>query len=284
MDARIANSDSVQQCAAPFNAIHHVEDVSGSGTITEPVTLQQAKDYLRMEGFADDGSQIVQEDPITVTLADGSLTLQDNRLIGKSILSLSRSGTVYYEDTVVGNLRFTFNSTTGTVAFEVTGNTGGELVGIQYGAAGTSSGNVFTFDDTLIEQMITEGRMWVEKYTGIHVVQKYLIVTMTNQTGYYPIPGPVIGDIVMKDKSGNVLSTDEYIGSLFRKINTNQSQMITLEYTAGYSTDVPDWVKSAVLAYVTWAYEHRGEENGLPGSPVRAAAICRPHRRVQSWA
>jgi len=200
MDARIANSDSVQQCAAPFNAIHHVEDVSGSGTITEPVTLQQCKDYLRMESFDAGGN------------------------------------------------------------------------------------NDFTFDDTLIEQQITEGRMWVEKYTGIHVVQKDLQVIMTNQTGFSPIPGPVIGDIVMKDKDGNVLTTEEYIGSLFRKINTNQEQRVTLEYTAGYSTDVPDWVKNAILAYVAWAYEHRGDENGLPGSPVRAAAICRPHRRVQSWA
>lgn len=37
-----------------FNAIHNVEDVSGSGGVTEPVTLQEAKDYLRLSGFQPD--------------------------------------------------------------------------------------------------------------------------------------------------------------------------------------------------------------------------------------
>lgn len=53
MNAR-NNSDKLQPCNSTFNAIHNVEDITGSGTITEPVSLQQLKDYLRLNGFQPD--------------------------------------------------------------------------------------------------------------------------------------------------------------------------------------------------------------------------------------
>lgn len=51
MNAR-NNSDKLQPCAGVnYNTIHNVEDITGSGSVSEPVSLQQAKDYLRLDGF-----------------------------------------------------------------------------------------------------------------------------------------------------------------------------------------------------------------------------------------
>lgn len=55
MNAR-NNSDKLCStgCSNNFNAIHNVEDITGSGSVTEPVSLQEAKDYLRLSGFMPD--------------------------------------------------------------------------------------------------------------------------------------------------------------------------------------------------------------------------------------
>lgn len=172
------------------NQIINVDEDFESGDITEPVTLQQTKDYLRLGGFVSD----------------------DNGEQG------------------------------------------------------------FDFDDTLIEAMITEARMWVEKYTGQYLVPRTLTVVLLNQAGYIELPGPVDGTITWADDA-----TPEMVGS---KIKTKYGCELTATYDVGY-TEFPKWVENSILAYLAWAYENRGDEQA--GSPERAAAIARPHRRVQSW-
>jgi len=179
----------------------NVDEDFDSGDITEPVTLTQAKNYLRLEGFTSDES--------------------------------------------------------------------GE--------------QEFDFDDTLIEAMITEGRMWVEKFTGQFIVPRTLTVALLNQAGYYELPGPLIGSVVLTDSEGDTIESTDYtiIGNQYPKIVDKFCNRITATYEAGY-TDYPKWVEDSILAYVAWAYEHRGDEE-LPGSPIRAAAIARPYRRVKAW-
>lgn len=95
---------------ARYNHIYLVENVDEeSGPVVEPVTLQEVKDYIRLEGFTPDDDS-------------------------------------------------------------------------------PSSG--FDFDDTLIEELITEGRVWVEKYTGVHLIPKQLQVFLLNQAGMIELPGP----------------------------------------------------------------------------------------------
>lgn len=50
MNAR-RNEDKMQPSTINYNSIENVEDITGSGTITEPVILVIAKDYLRLGGF-----------------------------------------------------------------------------------------------------------------------------------------------------------------------------------------------------------------------------------------
>lgn len=51
MNARNNSDRLCQPSTVNYNEIVNVEDVSGSGTITEPVTLQDVKDYLRLDTF-----------------------------------------------------------------------------------------------------------------------------------------------------------------------------------------------------------------------------------------
>lgn len=170
----------------------------GSGAITEPVTLAEVKDYLRLQGFTSDES--------------------------------------------------------------------GE--------------QEFDFDDSLLEDMISEGREWVEKYTGQYLVSRTLTIVLLNQAGYFELPGPKTGDLTLYDEDDVEIDTDNYtiIGTTYPKIKTCFDDQITAIYEAG---ETSAWGQNAIKAYVAWAYENRGDE--AAGSPERAAAICRPHRKLRSW-
>ena len=170
------------------NQIINVDEDFESGDITEPVTLQQTKDYLRLGGFVSD----------------------DNGEQG------------------------------------------------------------FDFDDTLIESMITEARMWVEKYTGQYLVPRTLTVVLLNQAGYIELPGPVVGTITWADDA-----EPEMVGS---KIKTKYDCELTATYDVGY-TEFPKWVENSILAYVADHYEWRGDDKA-PAPNERAAQIARPYRRV----
>ena len=170
------------------NQIINVDEDFESGDITEPVTLQQTKDYLRLGGFVSD----------------------DNGEQG------------------------------------------------------------FDFDDTLIESMITEARMWVEKYTGQYLVPRTLTVVLLNQAGYIELPGPVVGSITWTDDA-----EPEMVGS---KIKTKYGCELTATYDVGY-TEFPKWVENSILAYVADHYEWRGDDKA-PAPNERAAQIARPYRRV----
>ena len=171
-----------------INQIINVDEDFESGDITEPVTLQQTKDYLRLGGFVSD----------------------DNGEQG------------------------------------------------------------FDFDDTLIESMITEARMWVEKYTGLYLVPRTLIVVFLNQAGYIELTGPVAGTITWADDA-----EPEMVGS---KIKTKYGCELTATYDVGY-TEFPKWVEDSILAYVADHYEWRGDDKA-PAPNERAAQIARPYRRV----
>lgn len=183
------------------NQIINIEEDFDSGGVTEPVTLLQVKEYLRLNGFGSEDS--------------------------------------------------------------------GE--------------QEFDYDDVLIESMITEARMWVEKYTGRFIVPRSLTVVLLNQAGYIRLPGPVAGTLVIKDDNGDTIVAEDYevIGASFPKIETKFSNRISATYDVGYST-FPKWAENSIMAYIADHYEYRGDD--LPPAPnERAAQIARPYREVQSW-
>lgn len=153
------------------------------------------------------------------------------------------------------------------------------------GSEDDSPGDEFDFDDELIEDLITEGRVWVEGFTGLHLVQKSLQVVLLNQAGGIEIPGPVTGEIVIKDKDGETIDSEDYefIATKFPKLQTAFCDKITLEYEAGYTPEtIPRGLKSAIKSFVADSFEHRGDDKA-PASRERAADKARPYRRISPW-
>ena len=148
-----------------INQIINVEEDFASGDVAEPVTLQQVKNYLRLEGSPVDNEGIAAQEPINLTLLENETTV--TAPAGKVILALTREGTGYSQSDTLANRRFTYDLETGVVEFLTAGNAGGENINILYGnITGNVGDDSFNFDDTLIESMITEARMWIEKFTG----------------------------------------------------------------------------------------------------------------------
>lgn len=182
-----------------INRLINVDEDFDSGEVTEPVTLQEVKDYLRLGGFVSDDS--------------------------------------------------------------------GE--------------QEFDFDDTLLEAMISEGRMWLEKFTNQFIVPRSITAVLLNQAGGFQLKGPVSGAVVYTDNDDVVITTLTVVGDKYPKIISRYgsclTDRITATYEAGYGT-YPAWVGNAVKAYVADHYEWRGDDKS-PAPNERAAAIARAHRK-----
>ena len=192
---------------ARYNHIYLVENVGeDSSPVTEPVTLQEVKDYIRLEGFTPDDD---------------------------------------------------------------------------------SPSDQFDFDDALILDLISEGRRWVEKYTGVSLIPKQLQVFLLNQAGMIELPGPVTGAIVITKENSDVIADTDYklIGTQFPKLVTRFDYRLQLDYAAGYTVQtIPAGLKDAIKAYVAYAYEHRGDEMDDKALTESAARKARPYRRLTLWA
>lgn len=243
------------------NIIHEVNDLT-SGTPVEPVTLQEVKDYLRLEGFLGvddsgdaDTSGIVIQDPLELTLAEGATTVTSSLLNGSTIVSLTRSGTGYSQGDTVANLRFTHVGN--TITFLTAGGTGGEPVVVVYGTPQSNASNsAYYFDDNLIEELITATREQIEASTGLHLVPKELQVYLTNEAGRIELPGPVTSTPTATDSEGNSIEITTF-GGQFKKLLTTGCNMI-VSYSAGYTT-IPKGLKVDMLRCIANVYINRGD-------------------------
>ena len=273
---------------ARYNLIENIE-AEETGSVVEPVSLAEMKSYLRLEGFSNYATAGIDiQAPLTLILLAGLFSVQSNVLIGATIITLAREGTTYTGTTgTPGNRQYVHNTVTGTITFLFAGEAGNEVIDIAYGTATTdfAQADEFDFDDTLIQDLINEGRVWAERYTGLHLVPKTLTVVLLNQAGMIELPGPVTGTISIKDKEGNVIPSTGYkfIGVKFPLLETKFDDRITLEYAAGYAA-CPDGLKNAIKAYVAEHYEHRGDEQPDKALTERAARKARAYRRLTLWA
>src|SRR5689334_20971307 len=120
-----------------FNLAYQPEDISGSGVVTEPVTVSEMKNYLRLQGFSPGVSNsVIGQTPITLTLLEGENAVQSPLLQQENVVitSLSREGVGFTQGSgSPTNLKFIFNPTAGTIAFLNSGSPGGEVISIGYG-------------------------------------------------------------------------------------------------------------------------------------------------------
>lgn len=152
---------------------------------------------------------------------------------------------------------------------------------------GDSPSDEFDFDDDLIEDMITEARIWGEQFIGgkdyMHsILPRDIEVVLLNQGGDIRIPGPATSDILIADQDGNEITGAKFIGGKWPKLCTTYCHNVVLSYSIGY-TSAPKWFVNAIKAYVAWAYQHRGDEIDLKGNPQRAIAILNSYVKIEAW-
>lgn len=273
------------------NEVHDIADITDvSGVIAEPVTLEEMKNFLRLEGFSTDGTNITSEAPLTLTLLEAATTVQSALLIDATILTLAREGTIYTKSSVVGNRKFTHNETTGVIAFQTAGKPGGEGIDITYGYASETGGDdAFDFDNDLIEELITSAREGLEKYCGRSIVPHTWKVLLTNQCGDIELPfsngidtnvsGPVLDSI--EDCNGNDIEESNYKlrGTSFMTLETPLLEKMTLVYSV--TPTVPKRLKQAIMRDVAFHYENR---NDLPGEIApQAMVLASSFKRVSTW-
>lgn len=261
-----------------------------SDVIAEPVSLQIMKDYLRLQGFSTDATNIVSEAPLALTLLEAATTVQSALLIDATILTLAREGTIYTKSLAVGNRKFTHNATTGVVAFENTGAPGGEGIDITYGYASATGGDdAFDFDNDLITEMIIASRKRLEEWLGISIVRHTWRVLITNLNGDVEIPMSNNWTIVSLIKyDGTVVDIDDDnthkgYGEDELYLDYPRCEKMTIEYDAGFEEDeVPEPIRLAIKRDVAYHYENRNDQSVNSISNLAMNTVS-SYKKVSTW-
>lgn len=261
-----------------FNLAYEATDISeDSSPVTEPVSVSETKDYLRLAGFSGDSSSgLAMQTPLSFSMT--GLFVQSALLqqAGVVVTEVQREGTGYkIVSTAPVGRQVQIDYTAGTATFELSGSA--VDVDIQYGISG-AAGTVddFDFDDTLIGDQITSARQWCEARTGCSLVPKQIQVPATNMGGLSVPHGPVTGTITIVNSDGDAVDSADIKlrGSLFPDLVLPKLADMVLTYNAGYTTStIPKGLKQAILAHVASCYEKRGDE---PADLTMAAKLCSP--------
>lgn len=144
----------------------------------------------------------------------------------------------------------------------------------------------FDADSQIITNLITEGRRWVENRCGISVVQKGVqaIVEVMN---YQELPyGPVadLSSISVLNDEGETVVGPRIVGLDGGYPSIEGFGRFTVSYDAGM-TAVPQDIKGAILSYVAFAYENRGDEIDESDEPFAKLARKKsnPYRRTTGF-
>lgn len=125
-----------------------------------------------------------------------------------------------------------------------------------------------TDDDMVIEQMVDEGIDWIENFCSISILPQTV-------TAYLEIKNRIelpFGPVVSVDSINDSATID--LSCLFPStgfVNLSGYGRYTVVYTAGYDV-MPPALIGALLGYVSYAYEHRGD--AFDETTTEFAAIC----------
>ena len=131
----------------------------------------------------------------------------------------------------------------------------------------------FTDDDTLIGSLITETRDIVEKYLGISIIDKTLVLTLTDRDSIQLPYGPVIAISSIVDEDDTAIEY-EVLNEKVTFSSTVTYAKIT--YTVGWTT-VPSGLIIGLKRALQMLYENRGEQP--VNSILSAIQELRPYRR-----
>ena len=133
--------------------------------------------------------------------------------------------------------------------------------------------------NSLFELWIQSAREYIEASTGLSLVPKAIVATLSNPQGGIELPyGPVTGTVTWEDVNGNVPTVTPR-GNAFPMVPLPFDTYIAT-YTAGYTSDtIPRDLKVAILNMVVSWYENRGDE-AIMNAPASVVTICQKYSRI----
>jgi uncharacterized phiE125 gp8 family phage protein len=145
-----------------------------------------------------------------------------------------------------------------------------------------------TDDDTKLTALITACRKRVERWCGISIVEKTVILTIDFNEEMRMIYGPVTAITEVKVRTGTAtdgspewetLTDDDYTtdGEDYLAFNSSLVGRHKITYTAGYVT-CPEDLKEAILNEIAYRYTNRGDQSG--GISEGAKILAMPYKRT----
>jgi len=116
-------------------------------------------------------------------------------------------------------------------------------------------------DNGLITELVTEARMWIERYCALSIIPKTISCTINlHANGSVELPyGPIdLASIVVKDVNDNILTTGfTLIGIDGSFISIKGHGIFSVSYESVPATI--SVLNGAIKSYIAYAYEHRGD-------------------------
>lgn len=139
----------------------------------------------------------------------------------------------------------------------------------------------FTYDDTLLNDLITAAREVIELYLNRSLIPRTVTAVIVNEEGGTILPyGVPSGEITTTDSEGNAVTNPVVTASgNFRYLDGPLSDELVVSYnTAGFTTStLPKDIKTGLMQLIAFWYDHRGDETG-PGIPMQARKTLRNER------
>jgi hypothetical protein len=136
-----------------------------------------------------------------------------------------------------------------------------------------------TAQDILFGLWIQGAREYIEQSTGLSLVPKSIVATLSNPQGGIEVPfGPVTSAITWTDINGNI-PTVVTRGASFPLIPVPFDIYIGT-YSVGYTNaTIPRDLKIAMLNMIVSWYENRGDEATM-NAPASVVVICQKYSRI----
>ena len=124
-------------------------------------------------------------------------------------------------------------------------------------------------DDNLIDSLISSARGYIEKATGLALVNRtyeVMVQTISGQTSTFVVDlpyGPLLNIVEVYFKNGinsyDLLTNNDSYEVIGGKLWLYSSGVFKVKYNSGYSS-IPDDLRNDIMTLVGWMYENRGKK------------------------
>ena len=134
-------------------------------------------------------------------------------------------------------------------------------------------------DDLIIENLIISARSIIELYLNKSLKKRTVTATLINRCGNIELPfQPFVELVSITDSEGTAITDYKLTGETYKRLLYPEADHIKVVYKAGFD-DVPQHIKAAIMAQVSFMYENRGDDSSGKGICGTAKQFLATERR-----